>query len=123
RLGMGVMKAGLSPGSHAILLAANQPEWIVVACGLLSAGIIPVPIDPQMGKEDVSHVLSDSEGKWIFTTSSLVPMLQSQEHDHFREIVLLDVDAQHEKSWERLLADTEAPLSSASAETPAVLFY
>jgi long-chain acyl-CoA synthetase len=99
QLTMGFTKAGLAPQSHAILLAPNQPEWIAVVCGLIGAGIIPVPVDPQMGKEDLTHVLSDSEGKWVFTTSSALPLLQSHQLVHNRDVVLLDAGGKERKRF------------------------
>lgn len=123
RLARGLTKAGLSLGSHVILLAPNRPEWIVVACGLISAGIVPVPIDPQMGKEDLTHVLSDSEAQWIFTTSFVLSILRSEQHDQNRKIVLLDVESHHENSWQRFIADSDLPFSSVSSEDHAMLFY
>jgi long-chain acyl-CoA synthetase len=123
QLAMGFRKTDLPPGSHAILLAPNQPEWITVACGLISAGVIPVPIDPQMGKEDLTHVLADSEGKWIFTTSSILSMLQEQRLDKNRNIVLLDVAPRHRESWEQFIADPVTTSPPVSSEDQAVLFY
>ncbi|MEX2493878.1 MAG: AMP-binding protein [Nitrospirales bacterium] len=123
QLARGFRKADLSPGSHAILLAPNRPEWITVACGLICAGVIPVPIDPQMGKEDLTHVLADSEGKWIFTTSTILSMLQEQGLDKNRNIVLLDVAARHQQSWEHFIADPETADPPISSKDQAMLFY
>lgn len=123
RLATGLTKGGLAPGSHAILLAPNRPEWIVVACGLIRAGIIPVPIDPQMGKEDFTHVLADSDGTWIFTTSPILSILQEQQQDKNRNIVLLDTDARHQQSWQQFAQDPETAHSSISPDHQAVLFY
>lgn len=123
RLAAGIMKAGLRRGSHAILLAPNGPEWIAAVCGLIRAGVIPVPVDPQMSQEDLSHVLADSEGSWIFTTSPILSILQEQHHDKNRNIVLLDADTRHDLSWRRLIVDSETTGAPVSPDDTAILFY
>src|SRR5262245_217962 len=75
RLAIGFAEAGLERGTHALLLAPNRPEWIIVCVALFAAAVIPVPVDSQMGDDDLRHVLDDSEAQWIFTTAPLAQRL------------------------------------------------
>jgi long-chain acyl-CoA synthetase len=51
---------GLGEGDRVLLLAANRIEWIVLALATLRAGGVIVPVDTQMGAEDLAHVVTDA---------------------------------------------------------------
>ena len=64
RLACGLIKAGLEPGSHVLLFAPNRPEWIIACLALISAQTVSVPIDAQMAREELRHILAQSEARW-----------------------------------------------------------
>jgi long-chain acyl-CoA synthetase len=121
RLAHGLIKAGLEPGARALLFAPNQLEWVIACLALLSARGVPVPADIQIGREELEHMLRQSEARWAFTTRALARRLE--ETGHRFEPILLDRDADERASWRRYLVDSDDPLPSASPDDLAVLFY
>jgi len=122
RLAWGLSKAGLKPRTLALVMAPNQPEWIMTIWALVMTGAIPVPIDAQMQGPDLRHICSDSQPRWIFTTTSLVHSLDFLNPDD-STLVLLDVDRQDPKSWQQYLCDEPVECPRASPEEQAIMFY
>ncbi|WP_454062376.1 AMP-binding protein [Candidatus Nitrospira salsa] len=123
RFATGLSQAGLLADSPVVLLAPNQPEWIVACCALLVAGAIPVPIDYQMQEEDLQHVLSDSQAQWVFTTTNLAQSSNFLNPNPILHVILLDADSHHPQSWKHYLVEKETAFSGVSPESQAVLFY
>jgi long-chain acyl-CoA synthetase len=123
RLAIGFAEAGLERGTHALLLAPNRPEWIIVCVALFAAAVIPVPVDSQMGDDDLRHVLDDSEAQWIFTTAPLAQRLTALGLRRNVTLVLLDAAADEERSWQHYLIARVRDLPAAQPSDPAVLFY
>ncbi|MRH78575.1 AMP-binding protein [Spiribacter sp. C176] len=51
---------GIQPGDRVLLFAPNSIEWVVVALATLRSNAIIVPVDTQMSRDDLTHVLKDS---------------------------------------------------------------
>ena len=64
----GLAKTGIKPGENVALFAQNRPEWIAAALGVLRAGSVVMPLDVQLGDEDLAHILADSATRAIVTT-------------------------------------------------------
>src|SRR5579872_2331330 len=48
RVACALIEAGLRPGDHVALMAANRPEWIYCDFGIMAAGGVTVPIYPSL---------------------------------------------------------------------------
>jgi long-chain acyl-CoA synthetase len=57
---------GVRKGDRAAILLEGRPEWGIVYLGISFIGAVAVPIDIQLGAEEVSNLLGDSESKTIF---------------------------------------------------------
>lgn len=123
RLGNGLAASGLRPGETVALLGPNGPNWVAACFALLHAGLVPVPIDAQMGDEDLRHVLADSEVRRIFTTTAALRRLERATPEDAPEPILWDGEPDDPRSWQRLLSDAEPELPDPSPEDIAVLFY
>jgi long-chain acyl-CoA synthetase len=121
RLACGLIKAGLEPGSHVLLFAPNQPEWIIACLALISAGMVSVPVDAQMAREELRHILAQCEARWAFTTVALARQLEQT--DHRLNQILLDGETSEHRGWRSYLAGSTAGISSPSPDDRAVLFY
>lgn len=115
----GLLKAGLKKGDKVILLAANSPELIITALGIIDAGGVCVPVDSQSDDEALKHILKDSGAKRMFVDEKGLNRYERLGRTRKIEIVNLDVpgDWRHLKSKET--RDGE-PLDSSDE---AVLFY
>ncbi len=121
RLGHGLNKTGVEPGSRVLLFAPNQPEWILVCLALICARAVPVPIDVQIGGEDLATVLQQSDAHWACTTRSLADRLEGSGRRLHH--ILFDAEAEERPHWRRFLADSANGLTSPSPDDLAVLFY
>ena len=117
----GLRQAGFQSGDNIALLAENRPEWIAAALGVIRAGAVVVPLDIQLGDEDLAHILADSDARAVITTQQRV--LRIEKIDRQREFILLDTVPNDKRSWEQLCLRELTELLPVSANDPAVLFY
>lgn len=123
RLATGLAAAGLQQGAHAVLCAPSSLEWIVACFALIEAGAVPVPVDTQVGEEELRHIRQDSEARWIFTVRSMADRLATLMVDHDCRLVLLDVGQEDRRSLQWLFAQSAETFPSVDPNDPAVLFY
>lgn len=123
RLATGLASAGLQRGAHAVLCAPGSAEWIVACFALIEAGAVPVPVDTQVGEEELRHIRHDSEARWIFTTRPMADRLAMLLADHDCHLVLLDGNREDKRSLQWYLADSAETFPLIDPDDPAVLFY
>ncbi len=112
-----------SSGESVVLLAENRPEWIAAVLGVIRAGAVAVPVDIQFGDDDLAHVLRDSDARAVITMKPRVARVQASHPPRQARLIVLDADAEEERSWLRLLTKETTELPVVSAHDPAVLFY
>ncbi len=70
--------AGIRPGDKFALLSENRWEWAAADFAMMTAGIINVPIYPNLPPEQISYLLKHSESKGVFcSTSDQLEKIQS----------------------------------------------
>ena len=70
--------AGIRPGDKFALLSENRWEWAAADFAMMTAGIINVPIYPNLPPEQISYLLKHSESKGVFcSTSDQLAKIQS----------------------------------------------
>ena len=121
RLARGLVKAGLTPGARVLLFAPNQAEWVIVCLALISARAVPVPVDIQIDREELDHILTQCEAHWACTTMTLTRRLE--ETGRRLNYILLDAGADEHRDWRRYLVHSGDGLPSATPDDLAVLFY
>lgn len=72
RIAAGLIRDGFRPGDHAALYAPSSSRWVIVYLGILKAGGIVVPVDKELKKAELRHVLGDSDARVLFTDSGYV---------------------------------------------------
>jgi long-chain acyl-CoA synthetase len=123
RLARGFSETGVGHGAHVALLAGNRPEWVVACLGAIGTGAVVVPLDVRLGDSELSHALSDSRPECILTTTDQIDRLRRLDTEAAPEFILLDAEPGDERSWRRLLADSEAELPRIEPHEEAALFY
>ncbi|MEW5909911.1 MAG: AMP-binding protein [Thermodesulfobacteriota bacterium] len=63
RFARGLIQCGLEKGDRVALWAANIPEWLISFLGIISAGGVAVPINPDSNEEDLRYILEQSGSK------------------------------------------------------------
>ncbi len=119
----GLANAGFKRGDAVALFAENRPESIAAVLGVIRAGAVAVPLDIQLGDQDLSHVLSDSDARAVITTQQRAARFEKLDPQQKARLILLDAAADDERSWDRFFDQAETELPSVRASDTAVLFY
>lgn len=64
-----LVKAGVDKGDRVALISENRPEWCSAYMAIIVAGGTAVPIDAQLGPDEIKNLLDDSEAKIVFHSS------------------------------------------------------
>ncbi|MGH7263643.1 MAG: AMP-binding protein [Candidatus Rokuibacteriota bacterium] len=127
RLAGGLAEVGVRRGEPVAVWAPNRPEWIVVCLAILDAGAVVVPMDVQARDDQVSHLLTDSESRRLFTTREHLARLEKLATPAGLGVFLLDAPDDDDRSWHRLLRESPPAPTIERPEVrpgdPAVLFY
>lgn len=64
-----ILEIGIKAGDRIAIISENRPEWCAAYMAILMCGGIAVPIDMQLGSEEIKNLLMDSEAKIVFYSS------------------------------------------------------
>ncbi|MFQ5960131.1 MAG: AMP-binding protein [Candidatus Methylomirabilales bacterium] len=70
RLARFLRRCQLSPGDRVALLSENRPEWCIAYLGIVAAGATAVPLDAQLGQEEVENLLRHSESRAVIVSEA-----------------------------------------------------
>jgi long-chain acyl-CoA synthetase len=89
RIASFLLSTGLTKGDRVAIVSENRPEWCAAYMAILMAGGIAVPIDMQLGSDEVKNLLADSESKTVFYSSKTeANVLKAVEGTHIKGINL-----------------------------------
>jgi len=60
---------GIKKGDRIAIVSENRPEWCMAYLAITLSGTIAVPLDVQLGPDEIRNLLADSETKVIFHSS------------------------------------------------------
>src|SRR5690606_5812334 len=118
RLAAGLMAHGLQRGEPVVLFAGNSPRWIIACLAVMGAGAVAVPVDAQMSRDELRHVLRDSGARRAFTTGELAQRLR----DAGLRAIPGDAEAGAD-GWRAYLAEGGVEPPAVAPEENAALFY
>ncbi|WP_197681077.1 AMP-binding protein [Nocardioides scoriae] len=111
---------GLEPGDRLALVMRNRPEYLVAQYAAWHAGLVAVPVNARLHRDEISYVLEDSGARAVVTDEEhlddVEPLLGSVAS--LRSVVRAPGE-----DWDRLLAATPLELVDRGPEDPAWLFY
>jgi long-chain acyl-CoA synthetase len=64
-----LIKKGIKKGDKIAIISENRPEWCASYLAISISGGVAVPIDTQLGPDEIRNLLSDSESKVVFHSS------------------------------------------------------
>jgi long-chain acyl-CoA synthetase len=65
-----LLNTGVKRSSNIAIILRNGPSWPVSFFAIISAGAVPIPINPDSPKNDIENILKDSGAILIFTDNS-----------------------------------------------------
>lgn len=90
-----LMRMGLKKGDRAAIIGENSPGWCSAYLSILTAGGVAVPMDPQLGPEEIQNLLYDSGSKIIFRskmTKAAVKTAAERLSELHQPVKLIDLD-------------------------------
>jgi long-chain acyl-CoA synthetase len=82
---------GVGPGDPVALYLPNLPQFPVAFHGVLRAGGVVVPVNPQYRAREIEHIFADSAAEAVVTTTDQVPEIESV-HESTRLGFMVTVD-------------------------------
>lgn len=120
-LARGLLADGVDHQERIGLFAAVGTSWIVACLGLIRAGAIPVPLDTQIGDDDLLRIIDDADIDRVFADE--VRALRLDDVDFDGRTWRLDTDENDERSWRQLGGDNTIELPRLKPSDVALLFF
>ena len=102
---------GLAPGDRVAIVMRNRPEYLEAMYAIWHAGLVAVPVNARLHRDEIAYILEHSETAVVVT-----------DPEHADDVGQAAVVAPGER-WDRLTASSPAPLVDREPDDPAWLFY
>ena len=110
----------LSPGDRVAIVMRNRPEYIEALFAIWHAGLVAVPVNARLHREEIAYILDHSETAVVVTdpdhAEDVEPLVGTV--TSLRAVVVVPGER-----WDRLTASSAAPLVDRQPDDPAWLFY
>src|SRR3954451_12236363 len=111
---------GLAPGDRVAIVMRNRPEYLEALYAIWHAGLVAVPVNARLHRDEIAYILEHSESAVAVTDA-----------DHAGDVESLAGTVASLKAavvapgerWDRLTAPPPARLADGRPEDPAWLFY
>ncbi len=111
---------GLSPGDRVAIVMRNRPEYLEALFAVWHAGLVAVPVNARLHRDEVAHILDDSGAAVVVTddehADDVEPLVDAV--DALQAVVLAPGP-----KWDRLTSSAPALLVDRQPTDPAWLFY
>ena len=111
---------GLSPGDRVAIVMRNRPEYLEALYGVWHAGLVAVPVNARLHREEFAYILEHSGAAIVVTdpehAGDVEPLVEAVES--LQASVLAP-----SQQWDRLAASSLYPLVHREPDDPAWLFY
>ena len=111
---------GLWPGDRVAIVMRNRPEYLEAMFGAWHAGLVAVPVNARLHRDEIAYVLDHSGSSVVLTDAEhagdVIPLVDQV--DRLRTAVMAPGT-----DWDRLLGATASPLADRAPTDPAWLFY
>ncbi|MFW5964839.1 MAG: long-chain-fatty-acid--CoA ligase [Natronomonas sp.] len=107
RFARALADSGVEPGDRVGVYLPNLPQYVIAFHGILRAGGIVVPMNPQYKSREISHLLGDSGATAVVALADLVPQVREVQDDTDVHTIVSVGDADGAVEFEEFLADEE----------------
>jgi len=66
--GRGLVALGIEKGDRVAIISENRPEWAVADLGMLSIGVVNVPLFVSLSAEQIAYIVSDSGARALIVS-------------------------------------------------------
>ena len=111
---------GLEPGDRVAIVMRNRPEYLEALFAAWHAGLVAVPVNARLHRDEIAYVLDDSGTRVVVTdpdhAGDLEPLAGTVAS--LQAVLVAPGDG-----WEALTTTSPAPLADRGPDDPAWLFY
>lgn len=122
QLANGLAASGIKPGDYVGLLARPGFQAMAASLGILQAGAAVMPLDLQIDRRALAHILKDSQAVAVFSTADQRERLEAIKPAQ-TSIYVMDADSSDSLSWKQLFREEDVTLPDIIPEARAALFY
>lgn len=91
-----LISTGIKKGDRVAVISENRPEWGCAYLSILKSGGIAVPIDAQLGPDEIANLLVHSESRFVFhsavTSGNIGKAAEKLRRQKHGDILLMDFD-------------------------------
>jgi malonyl-CoA/methylmalonyl-CoA synthetase len=109
RVAGGLRGLGVEPGDRVAIYAASSLDWVLAYTGLLRAGAVLVPMNPEYHSAEAEHIVSDADPRIVIADAKRAPIVKGLG----RRVVRM----------EELPRGDEPPMPALTSESPAAIMY
>ena len=103
---------GLAPGDRVAIVMRNRPEYLEALFGIWHAGLVAVPVNARLHRDEIAYIVQDSGTSVVVT-----------DPEHVADVELDATVIAPGEPWERITSSSPAPLADRRPEDAAWLFY
>jgi acyl-CoA synthetase (AMP-forming)/AMP-acid ligase II len=104
------LRDGLAPGDRVAILMRNRPEYLEALYGVWHAGLVAVPVNARLHRDEVAYILGHSGSKLVLT-----------DEEHAGDVGDVRSIVAPGPQWDGMTGT--APLTDRRPDDPAWLFY
>mgnify|MGYP005990488485 CR=1 FL=1 len=116
----GLRALGLAPGDRVAIVMANRPEYLEVQYAVWHAGLVAVPVNARLHRDEIAYILDDSDTRVVLTDEAHAADVESLLGDVASLERVLVVPGE---DWDGLVATPPLPLEDRHRDDPGWLFY
>lgn len=114
----GGLRQSLGAGERVALVMKNCPEYLEVLYAIWHAGLVAVPVNAKLHREEVRYILADSGARACFSTPGLTTTVAAAAGEALTHLVEVDSPA-----LANLRAAESIPVATVDPDDGAWLFY
>ncbi len=110
RLGNGLKELGVKKGDRVCIYVGNRPETVISYLAVWRIGAIAVPANIVLKKDELKHILNDSEANTLITTREAYEKVAAEalkESPSVKNTILI---GGNEVSWEKIMKEASSKL-------------
>jgi long-chain acyl-CoA synthetase len=88
-----LIKSGIQKGDRVAIVSENRPEWCMSYLGISLSGGVAVPVDAQLGQDEIKNLLADSETKVIFHSKKTEGHVREASGALYPPVALINLDS------------------------------
>ncbi len=84
-------KSGIKRGDKIALLGNNSANWGVVYLATITYGAVIVPILPELGADNIHHIIEHSDSVLFFITEQVWDIVDTQKMPDLKAVISLEI--------------------------------